>query len=355
MKTYFLCLTQYENVGDLLINKMLIEEFAKFGLVYLDCPHAPDDFRRFLFQHKNVIDVNKKFGLSIKKTNIISVLYFLRKQKIKLFLQSPGPIKPNSRGISHLYFRFIHCMLRLIDVPFCRVGNCCSTIASRGQRAYFNDTTAIYVRSYDSVKYIKTLGFQNVSYIPDLAFLFKNRIPVFPKKKIAVLSFRKVKTDENKFIDWLRLCIDNLLHNGYNVELVFQVKKDEAFTRSIYNQIKSENVKFVDELLWYDSLDYYADKSIVISNRLHSLLIGAVYGAVPLAYIDGDDMTSKIYDVFNSAITNYELYITNSEDIAKLDNIISNIDELKKSILDDCSVNAGMCINSINEIVNSLK
>ncbi|WP_373941208.1 hypothetical protein OEG92_15795 [Polaribacter sejongensis] len=36
MKIYFLVATQHDNLGDLLINKMLINEISKYGTVYVD-------------------------------------------------------------------------------------------------------------------------------------------------------------------------------------------------------------------------------------------------------------------------------------------------------------------------------
>ena len=33
---YFLCITQPSNLGDLIINKMLVDELCRYGKVYVD-------------------------------------------------------------------------------------------------------------------------------------------------------------------------------------------------------------------------------------------------------------------------------------------------------------------------------
>ena len=57
MNSYFICATQPTNVGDLVINKMLIDELCRYGTVYVDACGLPSDFKNVLLQHANAVDV----------------------------------------------------------------------------------------------------------------------------------------------------------------------------------------------------------------------------------------------------------------------------------------------------------
>lgn len=352
MNTYFLCLTQYENVGDLLINKMLVEEVAKYGDVYLDCPHAPENFRQYLFTNENVIDINQKYQVSFKKSNIIRFLLFLKHHDIQMFLQSPGPIK-KGKGFGHFYFSLAHRLVKFIGIPYCYIGKCCSAVAAKKERISLNNVAAAYVRSYSGVEYIKQLGYNHVDYIPDLAFLLKDRVTVSAKKKTAVLTFREIKNEKEKFLEWLNNVVSYLLQNGYQVEFFYQVKRDERFMKELYSQFDSNSVKFIENIIWYDSFGYYADKEIVISNRLHSLLVGAVYDVIPLAYNDGDVLTSKIYDVFSSSFNNYKYLIADINSNSNLEYITDNCELIRIGLRKDCLNNARRCQETIN-LINTI-
>jgi len=353
MNTYYLCLAHYENAGDLLINKMLIEEIAKYGDVYLDCAHAPEDFRKYLFANEHIIDINHRYQLSFKKSNLICLLAFLKHNNIQLFLRPLGPIKIG-KGLGHYYSSLAHRLVKFMGISYYYIGKCCSEVSARKKRINLDTVDAAYVRSYHSVEYIMQLGYNHVGYIPDLAFLYKDRVAVSPKKKTAVLTFREIKKGKDKFLEWLNMVVSYLLLNGYQVEFFFQVKRDEVFMKELVNLFDPHSVKFVEKLLWYDSFDYYADKNIVISNRLHSLLVGAVYDVIPLAYNDGNELTSKIKDVFSSSFGNWQYLMEDFSSINNLTYIIDNCESIRHELQNDCLSNANKCQVTINGIVRTI-
>ena len=144
MNTYFLCLTQYVNVGDLLINKMLIDEFCRHGYVYLDCPDAPEEFRRFLLLNKNVIDINKVHKFSVRTLNFYRFPSILKKCNITHFSQSPGPIRKKDSYANRIFAKYLHYILKPNKIRECKVGNCCSAIEARGDMININHSSEIY-------------------------------------------------------------------------------------------------------------------------------------------------------------------------------------------------------------------
>lgn len=354
INTYFLCKTQYVNVGDLLINKMLINEYSRFGKVYLDCPDAPEDFRKFLFDNNRIVDVNMKCSFSVSTRKIFRFPSLLRKYNISVFSRSPGPIagpvKKNNGIIKKIVSYYLHTCLRLSNVKECLVGKCCSAIEARCGKINIVPTTEIYVRSLSGVSYMRSLGFSNVHYIPDLAYLLHFRVQPSEKRKIAIISFRTIKTDKTSFFNWLSEIIDYLLANNYQIEMYHQVKKDKDFMDELYNRFKREGVVLKENLLWYDSFNYYADKDIVISNRLHSLLIGAVYNCIPLAFIDGDPLTNKISDVFCSSLSIPERFLSRFEESNKIKKLINDKELIREQLQQDCQKNADLCRSTIESI-----
>lgn len=352
MNTYFLCLTQYVNVGDLLINKMLIDECCRYGYVYLDCPDAPEEFRRFLLQNKNVIDVNREHNFSVRSCRFFQFPIILKKCNITHFFQSPGPIRKKDSYVNRLFSKYIHYNLKHKSIRECKVGNCCSAIEARGDMININLSNEIYVRTISGVQYMKSLGFTNVNYIPDLAYLLSYQVSASVKNKIAILSFREIKSDKKLFMDWLIEVVDILIKNGYKIALYYQVKKDRNFMIELYNLIKREGVSLREDLLWYDSFNYYSDKTLVVSNRLHALLVGVVYNCIPFVYVDGNPLTKKINDVFASSLQNYDSYLSLTNEAYKIRELIVNKDNVCKQLQEDCLSNAKKCRSTIGSIKN---
>ena len=52
-KTFYSAYTCKNNLGDLIINKMQIEEYSKYGEVYVDFTGMPDNFKNILLNQNN--------------------------------------------------------------------------------------------------------------------------------------------------------------------------------------------------------------------------------------------------------------------------------------------------------------
>ena len=356
MNSYFLCVTQPTNAGDLLINRMLIEELSLYGKVYVDCYNCPEYFTSILVGcSDNIIDVYKVFGFSLKKGSFMKFFRFLRSHDIRLYTQSPGPLNKVTNLLSVFCFKIIRGILALLKISFIRIGNCCSTAMATGINVLESKSVEYYVRSKKGVIFLNQFRKEGIHYIPDLAFLYKRHVNYCQKCKIALMSFREVTKNLDEFVTWVKDCVCILQDNGYDVLFYHQVKADNSFMQYLYDELENNKIQFKSEILWYDEFSFYANKSIVVSNRLHCLLMGVVYNAVPLAYVDSEKKVQKIKDVFESSMFNKSSnYITDAASSKKLVDLISKITFHQMIIRDIVDDNFNVCCNTIKTLVEHL-
>lgn len=67
MNIFFICASRYDNLGDLIINKLLIDELCTYGTVYVDTYHVPFHFVNYLLSNSNAVDAYSEFYVSAKK------------------------------------------------------------------------------------------------------------------------------------------------------------------------------------------------------------------------------------------------------------------------------------------------
>lgn len=354
MNIYYLCLTQQSNMGDLVINRMLIQELGKYGTVYVDCYGVSKKFKHYILNSQNTIDVYKEYGISLKKAKLIKFADFTKRFNIRLFVQSPGPIAEPDSFLTKMYLRLVYKWVKMNHIPFYRIGSCCSAIMARKNKLHNCNVSYYFLRAKNTVEYMKSLGYNNVNYIPDLAYLLPTE-NLTDKKKIAVINFREIKTDLSTFMSWIKEVVSLLILNGYTVELYYQVQKDKIFMQAIYDNLSEYNIIFRDEMLWYDNIDYYADKELVISNRLHSVLVGASYGVIPIAYIDTDALIAKIKDIFLSSFYGkHSDYITTNRSLDIIKKALKNKEKYQMQVSYIFRKNKLLCQNIIKSIIENI-
>lgn len=336
---YFICATQYSNLGDLMINKMLIDELCRYGKVYLDASNAPADFKKPLCEHPNVIDLTADH-FSVKKLSLINFIKFfktIKDNRIKLITRSPGPLNGTSKIVRYA-FSIINIIARCAGAKVVYFGNCCSEASYSNRPLQSIRTNTIYLRSQVSVNHAKKYLSCPISYIPDMAYLMSPKCATKKLNKVAV-DFRLPQDHRDQVIADIKGIVRQFISEGYTVELYYQVKGDRSYAENLYQVLKPLGVTFRDELVWFNDLSYYADKAYVVSNRLHSLLFGAVYGVLPLARISDDSLLSKIEHVFRTSLPKEfsdTIHFNNSIDIHKW---ITDRDKLYQALCKACAAN----------------
>jgi len=296
-KTYILVATQPNNLGDLLINRMLIAELLKHGTVYVDSFGLPNDFRKYLFFDERIINANEKFGGTLKRYPPFSTLKKIREEGITHFFKSPGPSNTTLK-MDNFALVFIYNYLTFHKIPVYFAGVDLTKENSIVFQLIKKGVKKIFLRSQQNLLRFKSESMV-LDYIPDLAFLHTPNAIVKKSKKIGI-SFRKIDSEYDTFITSLRKFITTFIQRGYEIEFFYQVKNDFAFNKRIFDDLSDDRILFREQCLWYDDLSFYADINLVISNRLHVLLLGLLYEAIPIANIDDDPKVKKIEDIFNS-------------------------------------------------------
>jgi hypothetical protein len=327
---------------------MLVEELSLHTNVYVDCKKTPLKFAKNLVgDNPHIFDSFNKFGVSLKSGNLFKWIRFLRNKQVGIYVTSPGPVSDSAPNAVKAYFLIVHLFLKNLGVKSYRIGKCCSQFIAEEKTVRNSRHEASFFRSKSSVSFLKEHGITRVSYIPDLAFLLNQYVSPKEKTKTVLMCFREIKGKSDLFISWLREVINLLVHNCFNIEFYYQVEIDKEFNEKLYNIFKSEYVSFHSDLIWYEDLDYYADKMIVISNRLHSLIVGAVYGVLPLAYVNLDSKVRKISDVLESTFISYNQIITNGNDIQQVKKMIENYSVISASVYQDVQHNCQLCKKTI--------
>lgn len=354
---YFLCITQPSNLGDLIINKMLVDELCRYGKVYVDAYKTPEAFRKELVANQAAIDLYKEKRITAKRLDFIRLYKLVQKEKIRFYVSSPGPIEGGNRLYSFV-LRLIKLTFRLAGAKAYCIGGCASSMISSGKVFKSNGVEHYYMRSQKSVDYINSYYQEKASYIPDLAYLltFKKEQEtntIEKRAKAILVNFREPKEKPAKFFEWCKQIIGSFVRQGYQVTLYYQVQGDREYVLRLYKETQSLGVSLIDRLVWYEDLQIYEDKSAVVSNRLHSLLVGAAYGAIPVACVSDSKLVSKIQDVLTSSFNELAEQITFPY-YSDINNMVKAVNLVDRSAI--CSKvieSATLCRKVINNLVSN--
>lgn len=354
MKIYFLLATQPTNLGDLLINKMLIDQLSLYGKVYVDAAGIPEEFKHYIYLNPRIKDFEDEYGGSLKRITALKGLPKVRNE-FDYFFQSPGPTGGWGKNINSIIRKIIMSFEIIFLSSNKRIG-----IYMVGNDLNINSMSDIliekilnrcykhqYVRSEENRSNLKTKGFKNLDYIPDLSFLYNDQIESNYKNDILI-SFRDLRNDKyyEDIISFLNINIPFFLSKKMKVKFFFQVKSDEVFNYSLYNLFKDQDGVFFEGSVWYDNMYKYNDAKYLITNRLHVMLIGLLYSVIPFVLLNDDKRVSKIRNVMKDLGLTF-LLVNNQTNLTRL-----NLDdhELYRKTKEIVEENQRKCRNIINSI-----
>lgn len=326
-KVLFIVATQYDNLGDLLINKCLLNELVKHSTVYLDSRGVPEEFKKQLLSNSNNIIDLENLSLTYKGLHIFNIIF--KSQDFDYIFKSPGPFGGNSnfKDLSiNLAFITLFGLAKIRKIKPYLIGIDLS-IENKIDRIinylFSKVTNKIKVRSKVNYQNLKKTGIKNIGYIPDLCFQLsglENRY----NDKIGV-SFRDLNLPfyEKNILKSLSEFLDFFKDEDKKIEFFYQVDRDKYFTKKLFDNFKNyKNVTFREEVLKWEDKSYYSDFEYVVSNRLHVLLLGQVHGCLPIGVLTDHIKTNKIIRVFNAL--NQSSLITENIDFDFLENIIND-------------------------------
>jgi hypothetical protein len=345
-KIVFIVATQYDNVGDLLINKCLIDSLSKHSNVYLDTKNVPNSFKKLLLAGtQNVNELSSITPYSFKGIGFIHLLF--SSIRITHLFKSPGPF--GSNGNKKVFFKnmmigFIFYLFKLKLVKSYLVGNDVlfkSRLDKFALYFFSKNTTKILCRSHSNVVSLQKAGIKNVDYIPDMCFAHSANAVDSMNDDLICISFRDLKDEiyHQKIVD----AIQNILsYNDMSITFFYQVDHDYTYNKG------DPKVSFKEECLHWDDLSFYNQFSYTLSNRLHVLLLGVVHGVVPIGLLNEDVKTQKIIDIFSGVELKSLLF--NSLDNNDIILLFNSKQELKELVHKVNMEQKEIIINKISEL-----
>ncbi|MCC3648465.1 polysaccharide pyruvyl transferase family protein [Cytobacillus oceanisediminis] len=163
----------------------------------------------------------------------------------------------------------------------------------------------LYIRDHDSINLIKKNFNVESTYIPDVGFYVSKAHKLnFKKEKkvlIGITDFLVYKrynrtniTEEDYYKYWEEKVI-NYINNDYIVELFYTTMRDLVQTLKLKQRLERDynlnvNILYCDSL--EELLNEVAKASILISGRMHGLIIGYAYDCEVIPFVISDKLKS---------------------------------------------------------------
>ncbi|MGS2738015.1 polysaccharide pyruvyl transferase family protein [Sinomicrobium sp. M5D2P17] len=316
--------TQFENVGDLLINKALLDVLSRYGEVFVDDIDMPKEYLTQLLSglDKNVKQISKQ-KITIYKWFIFAFLCRnLFNGANKYVVGVPGHVfnlskqKENGISLKKAASSLLQTLYKVLGTKYFTIGISLGPFSEQVKDDYrfkYQGCSFLGVRDPQSLAYAKEqLNIDNTILMPDLAWAYdvEKFHPILSDSNtsdnIIVMSFRgalvgKVRDEiyMNKLKEALLTVVD--VFSGYKFILAYQVEFDKEINREIYQLLQGKiDVELKDSILSLDdAVSLYSKANYIISNRLHVLLLGLKAGSVPLALTDIANH-DKLRELFNN-------------------------------------------------------
>lgn len=303
--------TQYENIGDVLINKTLLSLLREKGKITAFCGGGlPESFFEEMELEKDERSYAKSQKGFVKE--IISSAIKAKKDGDEVYLFS-GLGAQSAVGIlsaARIFVSGLMFMLfRIFGVRIVKIGASVEKYSKSAEAAEKFRSLFIseyFVRDSVSLDKCKRMNIKKARLCPDMSWSYMKNTERVKKEAqgVVAVTFRShgddilLKDNCTKALEMLEGVI------GKEMKVIFyhQVegqKSDEGVSKYLFEELKSRFSCTLEEkqLSLSTAGDVYKKADFVLSNRLHALLLGYKYGAVPLALINKKD-NMKIYSTF---------------------------------------------------------
>lgn len=325
-KFYYSTITQHSNAGDALINRELIKLMRSAGSVHAYIGNSPKNFlKEIRLENNEILRANSFFSL------ILIILLDRLKGNTIYLVQTPGDISAKFNSISDFLKTFLIIILSLLGIRILQVGISLGEFSKMQKINYRLRSIFMYaigLRDEISIKKALDMKLKNYMYFPDLAFgvepILRKNTNIFQ----VGLSFR----NDNLCVDKQNILIENLKkeflslkRQNFEISLIVQVERDLSFAKRLAKEIFLNNCNIIESYSINELSNYYSNFDIVISNRLHVILLSALNGALSIAYTDSVtnkkiigllenlDLAKNIKDQKNQI--NIQYYIENYMDL----------------------------------------
>ena len=292
-KIYFEPASQVENTGDLLINKVALDMVRQYGDVIINDAATPKWFIDEIAGGNDSVASSKGDGF------FVSILRDSIKGRGDTYLiLPPGDISRKGikssvgtvvRSLRLFALRLAGCRIIRLGFsigPFDRANAIAESIQSLAYRFYG-------VRDSSSLAFGKSIRINNIVFFPDFSWHYVpdvTRAATPEHGSDVVLSFRSNANGTKHDPDYLRNA-EEILSSflggaapSTKVTMCYQVAYDKEGCRGLHDALRARHpalqFEFIDKKLSLsDCNELYSKSGVVISNRLHVLMLAAINGA----------------------------------------------------------------------------
>jgi polysaccharide pyruvyl transferase WcaK-like protein len=307
---YFSVHTQFENLGDALINRELVREALRFGNCNLEISRCPNSFIKTL----GLNEMSGGSDLNVFKgffTLIIKIIVSRMKREKVFYFLNPGGLGKKRTFKQRVSAMAYNCLLLFYVIIGVKVNHVGISYDKSNKVDLFISklraklTRSLYVRDQGTYDYLSNNGFSPKGIYPDLAFYLYGDGQVIgrnedSKVKINGFSFRfdgKNSFSESK----IKAFILSTFSTGEKYKFISQVSRDDNHMIRLASWFKANTGTEVDVICCSDDIDRvskeYSQCQVIYSNRLHALLLSSFCGALPVAVIDVA-INTKIRDLY---------------------------------------------------------
>lgn len=296
--------TQFENVGDALINRELIRLISTQSDVVVDLSRCPPQFRKNLILD-NDINILYCFGFW---PLFFTAFSSFAAGRTRYYFLSPGGYVGDRKGLAYLSGLLntsVLLLMRILGMRICHVGVSYERLG-KGQASLLRLRNRLLhrhvVRDHDSLIYAQSLGMVVDGEMLDLAFgaALDQAAAATGDRSIAISARADQDPDAEAQLVELIQQMDARLSSNIPFRFICQVQRDERLLKTLSSLVVNRPVSFanVHENI-QECFSAYDGCSYVLSNRLHALLMGGLRGAKPIGLLK-KQYNEKIYGVFSS-------------------------------------------------------
>lgn len=336
MRILYLMKTQDSNLGDLLINKLLIDLLAeKADRMLFDVSGVSKQFREALIADVPspvIFSTNRGLGYYLK-------LLFCRSH-FDVIVAPPGHAgKASWRHVVPIVFAWYY---RLRGVRYMRLGKSIphnTGMGARLEKFLVRLSHHTMVRDQESLERIRSSkNQQNISCSPDLIVLLSGKErPAAVSKSGLIVSFRFDYYPEKKRPAFVKQVAELAAHHArahsLPVTLTWQVERDEACVRAVAEELKNMGIASTLLAITLDNLvPTYCSAALILSNRLHVALTSLSLGANAWAVCD-PAKDHKIIDAFQELDLGHRvLGIDHRDDLMAPADVTAKIVEAREAL-----------------------
>ncbi|MCP5364833.1 MAG: polysaccharide pyruvyl transferase family protein [Hyphomicrobiales bacterium] len=310
---------QYENLGDLTINKHLFESLRQHGHIRFNTKNSssplpgsgvgklgtgPSDGNYESYFSKMGIEPHEILAdglwgfVKIILNNSPLNLFRSSRDKLKVYLVfTPGGISGNlTLGVlARTAFLTLATCLGAKSARFGVSIGPFSRPRERIERFQARCLTVNTVRDSQSEAYARQIGMRDTRHFPDFGFLLKRNAetpnPLPAAGPYVVISLRNDNLSSQqvqRMLEWLGRCVEQV-SSEKTLTLVFswQVDRDADLMRTLAAHYNERFPVHIFER-WHDQAELFAiyrDAAFLITNRLHVFLFAASQGSIPFAAV----------------------------------------------------------------------